>query len=223
MNFVSIVFYRFTDFLVYEVGLDGQVVRIKTLAMPESSPLTDQRPSASIDSVTAPSGIPSTKSTLVQDIETSFVGTEVERGNVNSQQLLHESVSEIKTLEGQEHQEPWPERFNAALAPFLSSDVVAGLKKLFLEGPDPPEATDAGKVRLQGDRAGGSTEANSANTSFPASVSQESTMTSKDNRSKRGHSGKGGRDVRTRKGKTDHRKVLSDVCLLRRFLRLSTS
>ena len=29
-------FTRFTDFLVYEVGLDGQVVHIKTLAMPST-------------------------------------------------------------------------------------------------------------------------------------------------------------------------------------------
>jgi len=40
--------------------------------------------------------------------------------------------------------EPWPEHFNTTLAPFLDEGRVAQLKKMYLEGRDPPRMSDSG-------------------------------------------------------------------------------
>jgi hypothetical protein len=40
--------------------------------------------------------------------------------------------------------DPWPDHFNAKLKPFLSHGSITQLKEMFLQGPEPPRASDSG-------------------------------------------------------------------------------
>ncbi|KIM90914.1 hypothetical protein PILCRDRAFT_58687 [Piloderma croceum F 1598] len=100
----GIIKQRFTDFLVYEVDLDYNVIHIKSLDMPKKE-----------------------KTTTVPSIT---VETPREKGKSKEKKL--------------EPDEPWPDRFTVALAPFLPEDAVAQVKAMFLEGPEPPRVSDSG-------------------------------------------------------------------------------
>jgi tRNA pseudouridine13 synthase len=101
---------------------------------------------------------------------------------------------------------PWPDSFTTRLAPFLSTEKIEEVKKLFLEGPEPPFVSDAG---WSGRLAGKANESD-------ASGSMESAETRKEDEGKRGSSrrgrGRGGRGGRGGKSiREDHRKVTSEV------------
>jgi hypothetical protein len=87
---------RFTDFLVFEVDLKGQVAHIRSIGMPDPS--------------------------------------------------ARETESKEEVVE-----ESWSERFDAQLQPFLSSDAILELKKLYLDGPR-PQGTGGQKHREEDKR-----------------------------------------------------------------------
>lgn len=115
--------------------------------------------------------------------------------------------------------EPWPERFTAVLAPFLSEEVISQVKNLYLEGPEPPFVSDGGwggrKAKVADTDIG---EGSSALQSPAQELEPEKTERSKRgrDRGRGGRSGRGGRGGRTgRPGeREDHRKILSDVCTI---------
>src|ERR1019366_4579040 len=85
---------------------------------------------------------------------------------------------------------PWPDSFTTRLAPFLSTEKVEEVKKLFLEGPEPPLVSDAGwSGRL-------TAKANESGSSGSMDI-KESVETRKEDEGKRGSSrrgrGRGGR------------------------------
>ena len=196
---VSLTVRRFTDFLVYEVDQDSNVVHIKSLGMPAPSEKKAKivgEPASEVNA-DAPSGEP----TVRQGTETE-IGTETSPG-VPDKAPVESSKQDCST-------EPWPESFTTRLSPFLSTEKIEEVKKVFLEGPEPPFVSDTGWSGRQ------TAKANESGGSGSMDV-EENVETRKDNGGKRGSS-KRGRDRGGRGGRgggksarEDHRKVTSEV------------
>jgi tRNA pseudouridine13 synthase len=122
--------YRFTDFLVFEVDLDGKTVHIKSLAMPAS-----QAEKANPDQQTMMDAVDEDVSDTIKISHALPDGsTSVEGSTVAVQEEIHSERV------GKDDEGPWPERFNASLKPFLSEDAILKLRGMFLEGPQLPTA-----------------------------------------------------------------------------------
>lgn len=119
--------FRFTDFLVFEVDLDGNVTNLKFLGNPGSSSKGD----AGMTSPTQPEHVPKEMEGF-PNVHTTAKDLDSEgSGGASSQKL--DSPGEL-----------WPEHFNTALAPFLDEERIGQLKKMYLEGRDPPRMSDSG-------------------------------------------------------------------------------
>ncbi|KAF8914000.1 pseudouridine synthase [Gymnopilus junonius] len=139
----GIIKQRFTDFLVYEVDQDSNVIHLKNLAMPESqkkekavteTPATEQQSAALA---------------LVTEAENATAKDNAEKGTA----IASESNPNQHNATGQE-KEPWPEHFNTSLSTFLDEEKVLQLRAMYLEGPEPPRVSDSGWAgRIPGSRA----------------------------------------------------------------------
>jgi tRNA pseudouridine13 synthase len=110
---------------------------------------------------------------------------------------------------------PWPDAFTTSLAPFLSAAQIEDVKKMFLEGRNPPFVSDAGWSGRPASKA------NDSGISDAGGVGEEANMnTRKQDQGTRGggrrdRGGRGGRGGSGGRGGRpvveDHRKVTSDV------------
>ena len=175
---------------MYEIDLDSNVLHIKSLDKPDS-PKNPPAPQSSK---------PSEECDAMQGIEDSGV-----------QATLKETAPPLTDGEcqGNDSNDPWPDRFSTALAPFLSENAISQVRQLYLEGPEPPRVSDSGW---------GSRPARPEGTIdiIPEPVQEEP---AKVERGKRG--GRGGRGGSSRRGRPsgrdggareDNRKVFTDVC-----------
>ena len=111
--------------------------------------------------------------------------------------------------QGNDTNDPWPDRFSATLAPFLSEGAISQVKQLYLEGPEPPRVSDNGW---------GSRPARPEGTAdiIPEPDQEEPAKIERGKRGSRG--GRGGSSRRGKPGgrdggaREDNRKVFSDVC-----------
>ena len=186
---------RFTDFLVYEVDQDSNVVHIKSLGIPvlPEKKAKDVGVPASDVNADASSGEPSVKGGTETELRTEMAAEAL--GKVPSEQAS-------STV-------PWPDSFTTRLSPFLSTEKIEDVKKLFLEGPEPPFVSDAGWSGRQ------TTKADESGTSGSMDL-KEGVETRKEDGGRRGSSargrGRGGRGGRGGKSlREDHRKVTSEV------------
>lgn len=204
---------RFTDFLVYEVDLDGNVIHIKSLSPPEVSPTRDKSTLAvSTPSVGVTTDEASMQVTASNATDSLADGNEltVEPTAKEQEATAVPKGDKSKSKDDNQHMgEPWPERFNTALTPFLSPDAITEVKKMFLEGPEPPRVSDSGWGGRQPKVAEDGTNAEC--------LDMHLTPETHDNRGKGGRGGRGGRGRgqggRSGSGREDRRKVLSDVRL----------
>lgn len=135
-------------------------------------------------------------------------GTEAELGNETSPEALEKAPGESSK---QASSDPWPDSFTTRLSPFLSTEKIEEVKKMFLEGPEPPFVSDTG---WSGRQAAKTTEGGGS-----GSINvEENVETRKENGGRRGSS-KRGRDRGGRGGRgggrsvrEDRRKVTSEVC-----------
>jgi tRNA pseudouridine13 synthase len=210
-------YYRFTDFLVYEVDLDSQVVHIKSLAMPElqkkNKPL---EPSNSGSSGPSREGIAGNHT--IQGVDR--VDAENEGTMDDPVQAEPAKVGPLvpRAAEGKAKEEPWPERFTSTLTEFLSEDAVIQLKNMFLEGPEPPLVSDKGwSGRLVKPAGDDEVDANATpNPPDAAPDAPEKIGRGKRGRDRGGRGGRGGRGSGRggrAGGREDNRKVSSDVRL----------
>lgn len=116
--------FRFTDFLVFEVDLDGNVIHLKSLGKPEASSKDD----AGITTPTRPEHVP-------KEME-GFPNVHTTAGSEGSGDATSQKLDPPGEL--------WREHFNTALAPFLDEERITQLQKLYLEGRDPPRMSDSG-------------------------------------------------------------------------------
>ncbi|KAF9534217.1 pseudouridine synthase [Crepidotus variabilis] len=166
----GIIKQRFTDFLVYEVDLDGNVIHLKSLAKPQSS-----APDTSTSTVEPE--VSETQDVVMADVSASAKA---------SSSAMKESTSREPDL-SKEPEEPWPERFDEALAIFLDLERVQQLKKIYLEGREPPRVSDAGWDGRKSVSKGGEV------TSDEAKVAEVPTPDSSSPSARGGHGKRGGR------------------------------
>jgi tRNA pseudouridine13 synthase len=192
---VSLTVRRFTDFLVYEVDQDSNVVHIKSLGMPpppEKKAKNVGEPASEVNA-DAPSGEPTVKEGIEAELETE-----------KSPGAPGESSKQASSTE------PWPDSFTTRLSPFLSTEKIEEVKKMFLEGPEPPFVSDTGWSGRQAAKATDSGGSGSINVEENVEMRKENggkRGSSKRGRDRGGRGGRGGgRSVRE-----DRRKVTSEV------------
>ncbi|KAH9077316.1 tRNA pseudouridine synthase D [Lactarius deliciosus] len=188
----GIIKQRFTDFLVYEVDQDSNVKAKEAEGTP----------------IEVDAGVPSPKE----------VSAAIEQAATDSN-----TDPLTKTL-GPTHGDstepassrapgvPWPDVFTTRLAPFLSAEQIEGIKKMFLEGPNPPFVSDAGWTGRLTSKTNDSSISDSGAVGEDADTNsrkQDEAMKRGGRRDRGGRGGRGGR----RGGRPvveDHRKVISD-------------
>lgn len=206
---------------MFEVDLDGNVVRLKSLAKPQSSakkpadpeetPTTEPRQDTS--SAQAPiakdgDAVVSTSEPVIPPAEDS----------TDAQQKT-EPAAPADTQPSEETIEddsPWPEKFTARLSQYLSPEHVERVKALYLEGRDPPFVSDSGwggrQARSANGEAGGA-EAVGESDQAEGSESREKSGRGGRDRDRGGRGKRGGRGG-GRGGRAgvreDHRKVVSE-------------
>ena len=187
----------FTDFLVYEVDLDGNVIHVKSLDKPESSPKKK-----------------GAKDTAEGEGESEAQSTPVADAPSADAPNPEEAKPDAETEEPvPDEGEPWPERFTTTLKQFLSEGVVTRVKELYLEGPEPPFVSDSGWGGRQVKTADG-TEGSSTGTATPQPEPEKAERGKGGDRGRgRGRRGGRGRE-RGQPARVDNRKVLSDVCVV---------
>ncbi|PPQ77416.1 hypothetical protein CVT25_010998 [Psilocybe cyanescens] len=141
----GIIKQRFTDFLVYEVDQDSNVIHLKSLAKPESS-----KPDKEVAKSAMSEGAPTNRDTedavmsapdtnnLVQIDKAEGTSTTVD-DNMEESSNMNDTVLKASTKE-----EPWPEHFNSSLSTFLNEESISQLKQIYLEGPELPRVSDGG-------------------------------------------------------------------------------
>ncbi|KAL0568857.1 multisubstrate pseudouridine synthase 7 [Marasmius crinis-equi] len=207
----GIIKQRFTDFLVYEVDLDSNVIHLKSLAKPESSKKNVAEKST--EEQGEPSGTTQDNNNAgepMQGIETTeAAGQKAQEDNKEPEAAPEETKAEPTSVQ-EDPKNPWPESFNEKLAPYLSESSIAQLKEMFLQGPEPPRVSDSG----WGGRAPKVGEAAPEDAAPTPEVQESSSSTSGRGRGGRGRDrgrGRGGRGGgRGGSGREDHRKVLSE-------------
>ncbi len=126
---------------------------------------------------------------------TDFIVNEVDQSGI----VVHLTVignpvatEPLKTAPAGDTERAWQSAFNERLLAFFSESAIESIKKLFAEGPEPPELI--------------STDVSSASTSNPGGERGRG----------RGRGGRGGRDGggRGRNRVQDLRQVISEVCRL---------
>lgn len=179
---------RFTDFLVNEIDQDGNVIHLKNIGHPDPSATPVD---GSNDSTTAPEA-----STHAATAEAP---------------LAAETTETAPTPKIEEDDEGWSEKFTARLSQFLSFELVAQLKQIYLEGPEPPRISDAGWAGRTAQKTVDSEE-------LPLTKSDDG-LPERFGKRGRGRDKRGGRDGREgggrNSGRQDNRKVVSDVSVSR--------
>jgi tRNA pseudouridine13 synthase len=203
--FVIFICRRFTDFLVYEVDLDYNVIHIKSLDIPASSPNKgeDTTSATPVVKATAMEGIedhddidPEPAGDPSDTTPSSTVETYPEKGKSKERKA--------------ELTKPWPDRFTTALTPFLSAEAIEHVKTMFLEGPEPPRVSDSG---WRGRPARPPETDVPAGSSVPEPTQAEED-TGRRGKDRNGRGGKGGGRGGRAGRREDNRKVLSNVRLL---------
>ncbi|KAI9574709.1 tRNA pseudouridine synthase D [Boletus coccyginus] len=134
----GIIKQRFTDFLVNEVDLDHQVVHIKSLGLPESK--KDKAASSVLAEETADASTPVVTGVQDSDANERAGPSTVRQSDTVTPSIAKEHENEVVA----DDEVSWDDAFESSLSPFLSEALIAELKKMFLEGPEPPRVSDKG-------------------------------------------------------------------------------
>lgn len=121
---------------MFEVDQDSNVVHIKSLEKPQSSKKAPEEAKV-YDSVAEAetSAAAATTDPAPPEAPTSD-STEA----ASTENKGEEASKPIEAVQ----EEPWPESFNEKLTPFLTPLAMEELKKIYLEGPEPPLVSDSG-------------------------------------------------------------------------------
>ncbi|KAF9268087.1 tRNA pseudouridine synthase D [Marasmius fiardii PR-910] len=203
----GIIKQRFTDFLVYEVDLDSNVIHLKSLEEPDSSKKKNNREEEEQEELSPSSGGQDVGEPM-EEIETA--GNDKHTDTKDKKDVApagEDTKLEVETsTTPDDPKNPWPDSFNTKLAPFLSKTGITQLKEMFLQGPEPPRVSDSG----WGGRAGNFGE--DTGSAAPLEVPDSTSGGLRRGRSGRGRDrGRGGRgDRRGGSGREDYRKVVSE-------------
>ncbi|KAF9451677.1 tRNA pseudouridine synthase D [Macrolepiota fuliginosa MF-IS2] len=191
----GIIKQRFTDFLVYEVDLDSNVIHLKSIDKPQSSKKGEEDATSVTEEVS------------LLPLNTSMEGTvDPKPAPDDSSTMPTVEPVAVKTSEAN----PWPENFNTTLTQFLSESAVEQLKTMWLEGPEPPRVSDSGWAgRTAKNQIEGEVTENA-----PIQEEEKQTENSKGSQGGRGGRGRRGGRPDGRKGRgggrEDNRKVITE-------------
>ncbi|GBE79670.1 pseudouridine synthase [Sparassis latifolia] len=213
----GIIKQRFTDFLVFEVDLESQVIHLKSLGKPESSPKSKSDAKVteplSPEASTSSAGPRSVSNGSAIKSEAAEVATDEETipPNKDIPAAATEDIGETESTS--QDQDSLPERITKALSPFLSEEAIIRVRELYQEGPEPPFVSDSGWGGRQAKQS--NDEEKPENVEMPTELQQEESGRSgrgRRGRDRGGRSGRGGRGGRGggRGGREDHRRVLTD-------------
>ena len=214
---------RFTDFLVFEIDREHNVVRLQNISKPdESSHKPEDKdtstPGAAIDihPTTECATEPVTGAgTLTKSvIDTASDSNPLPTDNLSSTAAGTSIKVEVAETPDFEDNNPWRARFTARLEQFLSLEAIEKLKQMFLEGPTSPTVSPD--------------DSNERPPPTPIPIpSNNPSRSESDGRAtkheeRRGRGGRGGREgrggrigapgrERPKLQNADHRKVVSDV------------
>ncbi|KAF8529043.1 tRNA pseudouridine synthase D [Hysterangium stoloniferum] len=187
----GIIKQRFTDFLVFEVDVQGDVVHLKSILEPELPKATET--AQNIQNQNADTEIPAATRTAQNS----------ENPNTNAPPKANSDDGVL-----------WSSSLEQTLSPFLSTLAIEQLKEMFTQGPEPPLLSDSGWAgRQQRDSKVSKEEKEDKTDEVPVSSKTPDTN-SRETRGKRGKS-RGGRGGRGGKGgrnshKDDPRRVVSE-------------
>ncbi|KAJ2920101.1 hypothetical protein MD484_g348, partial [Candolleomyces efflorescens] len=188
----GIIKQRFTDFLVFEVNQDSNVIHIKTLEKPQSSNDAPEEQNAEGARPDAEDAVAPAKLAPEGTVPSSDAAAPIEP-----------PASEETTTDS------WPESFDTKLAAFLTPSAIDDLKKMFLEGPEPPLVSDsgwAGRVAKVAEGSGEVSEEPQPESDARSRGGRGGRGRARDNRGGRG----GGRGGRGGPSREDTRKVVSE-------------
>lgn len=198
----TLIVQRFTDFLVYEVDQDSNVVHIKSLGMPEPPAKKAKDLGDPVSEVNA--DVTSEEPSVIQESTGAELVAEASADAVDKRDggSSNQTSSTV----------PWPDLFSTRLAPFLSAEKIEAVKQMFLEGFEPPFVSDAGwsgRLAAKTNENGGSGSMDVEENVEARSDDRGKKGSSKRGRDRGGRGGRGGKPVRE-----DHRKVISEVRVL---------
>lgn len=121
--------------MVFEVDQDSKVIHLKSLGKPESPKKEKEEPVAAA---------PATVTEVDDGEKTKPEHTEEPTAVGDSVPIPEATASAAPAVKVSTKEEPWPEHFDSTLLPFLDEVKVAQLKKIVLEGPEPPRVSDGG-------------------------------------------------------------------------------
>ncbi|KAG6869284.1 hypothetical protein C0993_000037 [Termitomyces sp. T159_Od127] len=197
----GIIKQRFTDFLVYEVDQDSNVIHLKSIDKPEPSKKESAtKPETKMEKTDG-------EDVIMQETEEMTKGSEIEE--VKEELVSEEASLPVTNAKGTAKEvEPWPQHLTTALSSFLSESTIADIKKMYLEGPEPPRISDNGWAGRPARSESTSDEVNV----IPEPVQEEPEKAEKGKRGRdRGRGGgRGGSRGGRGGGREDTRRVLSD-------------
>lgn len=204
--------YSFTDFLVYEVNQDSEVVHVKSLEMPRSDRKKENTDAGgSEEQATDAAELQAGSSAAASTDPVSYVDP-----------APTEPSAPVETIDPDSG---WTPHFDDVLKPYISEVVIAQLKQLFEEGVEPPfvSVSDSGWAGRQAKTTEPSTENTASETTSiqdekVGDDGVEKTDSARGGKRDRGRGrdrgGRGGRGRgggRAGGGRVDNRKVISDV------------
>lgn len=175
--------------MVFEVDLDGKVIHLKSLGISDSS---------NKDDVEATPSTRTEQDTAIGSMQ-SGVGAITSADSESKQGLIE--PSERAVVSQPIPDEPWPEHFSFSLAPFLDEARILQVKKMYLEGRDPPRSNDTGWAGRNAKQVN--------KDSAPTGSVVLATTVQEGNGNERGGRVRGG----LQGGRVDGRKVISEVSL----------
>ncbi|KAI9448168.1 tRNA pseudouridine synthase D [Lactarius indigo] len=202
----GIIKQRFTDFLVYEVDQDNNVIHIKSIGIPEPPAKKVKDAEGTPIEVDVDVPLPKEVSAAIEHAATDSSANPL----VETLDAAHGDSTEPASSHAPGV--PWPDLFTTRLAPFLSAEQIEGIKKMFLEGPNPPFVSDAGWAGRLASKTNDSSICDSGAVGEDADTNTRRQDEAKRGGGRRDRGGRGGRGGR-RGGRPvveDHRKVISD-------------
>ncbi|KAL5527594.1 hypothetical protein ACEPAG_6395 [Sanghuangporus baumii] len=210
----AIIKQRFTDFLVNEVNLSGEVIHIRSLEMPSSetkkqTAVDEGSSHETIHKDTAPLGQPGDEA-----VEAPMAQAEEKKSSSGASVTEERAKGKVEPKPEDVKSEPWPESYNSSLSPYLSESLISQLKQMYLEGPEPPLVSDCGWAGRQQKSLESGNDGASNDKEGNEETVEEVKASSRNQRGKRGRDrggrGRGGGGRKGDRTVADPRKVISD-------------
>ncbi|GJJ07479.1 hypothetical protein Clacol_001681 [Clathrus columnatus] len=140
----GIIKQRFTDFLVNEVDLQGNVVHLKDITQPEMPKEVKDNEVNNVSDIS--SGVNETETPDPSNLQT------------NRKPDKEKTNRAAKPTVPPEQEFQWTNETAGALAPFLDPEALKQLEEMYLQGPEPPRDITSSNLLIEDNKAEGWSE-----------------------------------------------------------------